>query len=84
LLTPDFNGIVEQAQRGASQLERIRSRARTEAETLGYDWVKRRNNRKYRDLYRDDLDYYPEILAGESRPTPNIAAYVALLREKYR
>ena len=54
-----------------------------EAELLGYDWKKRRSRRKYHDRYRDDLDYYSEILASERRPTPNIAAYVVLLRERY-
>jgi hypothetical protein len=66
-----------------SQLDAARQDARYEAEKLGYDWKKRRNRRKHQDPYRDDFDYYPEILASERRPTPNIAAYVALLRKQY-
>jgi len=83
LLKSDIEGMVHQAFAELSRIDNARSDARDEAARLGYDWKKRRNHRKHLDRYRDDLDYYSEILASERRPTPSIAAYVTLLHERY-
>ena len=83
LLTPDILQLQQRAQEMHLQMSAARQQARYEAAALGYDWEKRRRQREYDDLYRDDFDYYREILVSESRPTPNITAYVALLREQY-
>ena len=79
----DLTGAVKQSLDDLRRLDNARGDARIEAEALGYDWKRHRNRRKHRDPYRDDLDYYPELLATERRPAPKIAAYIALLHEYY-
>ena len=83
LLTPDIIQVVNRARDEHLQLDGARQEARIEAARLGYDWKRRRDRRKHEDRYRDDLDYYSEILVSERQPTPKITTYVALLREQY-